>query len=132
LIGWAAAAREVVVLGLAWLGTLFVVLAAVGVLRMPDLFSRLQASSKAATLGVVCLLVAVAIHFGDSRIWFKASALGAFLFLTAPIAAHLIARAGFVTGAPLAEETAVNEAEELEEEYARADATRDLDREGSE
>jgi multicomponent Na+:H+ antiporter subunit G len=120
----AGTAREIVILGLAWVGTLFVVLAAVGVLRMPDLFSRLQASSKAATLGVVCLLVAVAIHFGDSRIWFKASALGAFLFLTAPIAAHLIARAGFVTGAPLAEETTVNEAEELEAALSGADSDR--------
>lgn len=120
----AGTAREIVILALAWVGTLFVVLAAVGVLRMPDLFSRLQASSKAATLGVVCLLVAVAIHFGDSRIWFKASALGAFLFLTAPIAAHLIARAGFVTGAPLAEETTVNEAEELEAALSGADSDR--------
>ena len=103
-------ARDLLVLGLAWTGAVFVLLAAVGIVRMPDLFSRMQASSKAATLGSVCLIIAAAAHFGGSSIWFRAAALGGFLFLTAPIAAHLTARAGFMTGVTLADETIIDEA----------------------
>lgn len=109
-----AVVRDVVVLALAWTGAVFVLLAAVGILRMPDLFSRMQASSKAATLGAACSLLATGAHFGGSNVWFRAAALGGFLFLTAPIAAQLIARAGFVTGVTLADETVVNEAEDYE------------------
>jgi multicomponent Na+:H+ antiporter subunit G len=103
-------ARDLLVLVLAWSGALLVLLASIGVLRMPDVFSRMHASSKAATLGATCSVLAAAFHFGQSEIWFRSLALGAFLFLTAPIAAHLIARAAFVTRAPLARENVVNEA----------------------
>jgi multicomponent Na+:H+ antiporter subunit G len=114
-------AREVVVLVLAWSGALFVLLASIGVLRMPDVFARMHASSKAATLGAACSVLAAASHFGQSEIWFRSLALGAFLFLTAPIAAHLIARAAFVTRAPLARETVVNEAAASDPGPARSD-----------
>ncbi|HSK01429.1 MAG TPA: monovalent cation/H(+) antiporter subunit G [Kofleriaceae bacterium] len=90
----------------AWLvvwGALFVALAAIGILRMPDLYSRLHAASKAATLGVALLGFAVVLHFSDGSIGFRAIAFGLVLFLTAPISAHLIARAAFVTRTELAE-----------------------------
>ncbi len=77
-------------------GALFVALAAIGLLRMPDLYSRLHAASKAATLGVACLAVGVVLHFRDWSIGFRAIAFGLVLFLTAPISAHLIARVAFV------------------------------------
>jgi multicomponent Na+:H+ antiporter subunit G len=104
---------DVFVLALAWIGAGFISLAAIGVLRMPDVFSRLQAASKAATLGVACLVLAMALHFGTGSLWFRAGALIVFLFLTVPIAAHLIARAAFVTDAPLAAETVIDESREL-------------------
>lgn len=84
-------------------GATFVALAAIGLLRMPDLYCRLHAASKAATLGVALLALASVVHFADWNIAFRALALGVILFITAPISAHLIARAAFVTGTPLAE-----------------------------
>lgn len=84
-------------------GALFIALAAIGILRMPDLYSRLHAASKAATLGVALLGFAVVLHFSDRSIGFRAIAFGLVLFLTAPISAHLIARAAFVTRTKLAE-----------------------------
>jgi multicomponent Na+:H+ antiporter subunit G len=90
----------------AWLvvwGALFVALAAIGILRMPDLYARLHAASKAAALGVALLGFAVVLHFNDRSIGVRAIAFGLVLFLTAPISAHLIARAAFVTRTKLAE-----------------------------
>ena len=46
-------------------GSAFALLAAVGVLRMPDVFTRMQASTKASTLGLGCLLIGAALQFGD-------------------------------------------------------------------
>lgn len=84
-------------------GAVFIALAALGLLRMPDLYCRLHASSKAATLGIACLAIGVVVHFHDWNVGFRAIAFGLVLFLTAPISAHLIARAAFVTRTEVAE-----------------------------
>ncbi len=105
-------ALAITTIALAWIGAAFVVLAAIGIVRMPDIFSRLQASSKAATLGAACLAVAVALHFQSAEVAIRAVVLIGFLFLTAPIAAHLLVRTGYLTGVPLAEETVLDEARE--------------------
>lgn len=80
-----------------WLATAFAVLAAIGTLRMPDLYSRLQASSKAPALSVVLALVAVVIALDATEIAMRGIALVLLVFITSPISAHLIARAGFLT-----------------------------------
>jgi multicomponent Na+:H+ antiporter subunit G len=90
-------------------GSLFVLLAGIGLLRMPDLFTRMHPSSKAATLGTVLILIGTAVHFEDGAIAVRALLICLFLFLTAPVASHIIARAGFFSGVPLADETAVDE-----------------------
>jgi multicomponent Na+:H+ antiporter subunit G len=90
-------------------GSLFVLLAAIGLLRMPDLFTRMHPSSKAATLGTVLILIGIALYFENGAIAVRALLICLFLFLTAPVASHIIARAGFLSGVPLAEETAIDE-----------------------
>lgn len=80
------------------LGLLFCLLAGVGILRMPDIYTRMQASTKAGTLGIVCIIVAVGVHFGDAITALQAALIIAFLFLTAPIASHLIARSVYFYG----------------------------------
>jgi len=80
---------------LAFVGPLFMLLAGVGIIRLPDLFCRASATTKAATLGVGCLLVSVALHFGELRVTTRVLATIAFLLLTAPIAAHMIAKAAY-------------------------------------
>src|SRR3954454_18807558 len=86
-------------------GALFMLLAGLGVLRLPDLFMRLQAATKASTLGVGCLLLGAAVHFQELGVTTRAVLVIAFFFLTAPVGAHVIARAAYAVGVPLWEGT---------------------------
>ncbi len=95
--------------GLLAFGSLFVLLAALGVARMPDLFTRMQPASKATTLGTGCLLLAVALATDDPGVRTRALAAVVFVLLTAPVAAHMIARAGYLDGAELWDGTLVDE-----------------------
>lgn len=100
---------EIIVGSVAVLSGAFILLAAIGVLRMPDLLTRLQATSKAATSGAGLMLAAAAIHFGDVGITLRAIAVAAFVFVTAPVAAHMISRAAYFTGIRLTELTVIDE-----------------------
>lgn len=91
-------ARELVGCGLMTLGALLAVLAGLGLLRMPDLYTRMSATSKASTLGAALLVLGAALVFGTEPSVARAVAVVAFVMLTAPIAAHRIGRAGYVTG----------------------------------
>lgn len=90
-------------------GAAFLLLASIGIIRMPDLYSRIQAATKAATLGVGCIILAMAIHFVDLGITVRALLVIAFLFMTQPVAAHVIGRAAYFVGVPLWENTIMDE-----------------------
>ncbi|MEM6382544.1 MAG: monovalent cation/H(+) antiporter subunit G [Pseudomonadota bacterium] len=79
-------------------GSVFILIAALGMLRFPDLYSRSHAASKAGTVGSGILLLALALYSGDGAIVARAFAAFLFLILTAPIAAHLLARAAYYVG----------------------------------
>jgi multicomponent Na+:H+ antiporter subunit G len=100
---------EVVTAVLLLIGALFLLLAGVGMVRMPDLYSRMQSSTKASTLGVACMLLAVAVHFNDLGIIVRALAASIFFLLTAPVSAHLVGRASYFLGVPLWEGTVRDE-----------------------
>jgi len=85
------------------LGTALGVLSAVGILRMPDVYIRLQVASKASSLGIALLMLGVAVHFDDLSVTIRALLVVVFVFLTAPVAAHVIGRAAYITGTPLAQ-----------------------------
>lgn len=89
---------DAIAAGLMVLGAAFMVLASIGVLRMPDIYLRLSAASKASTLGVACILLAVAEGFDDPGVVGRALAAVLFLFLTVPLASHLLARAAYLRG----------------------------------
>lgn len=91
------------------IGALFLLLAAIGVLRMPDLLTRMQAATKASTLAIACIMLAAAVHFSDLVVTTRALAVIAFFFLTAPVTAHLIARASYSVGTPLWHGTVIDE-----------------------
>lgn len=97
------------------LGGATVLLAAVGMLRLPDLFTRMQASTKAGTVGVSLLLVSVALHFGELEVTAAALLVIVFLVLTAPVAAHRIARIAHLMGVPLWSGTVRDEFAEAQE-----------------
>lgn len=103
-------------------GTLFVLLASVGILRMPDLYSRMQTATKASTFGSICCMSAVALHYQDIDVLFRVIGVSTFLFLTAPIAAHVLCRAGIISKVPLSDEHVVNE---LAEDFAGGSKQRD-------
>ncbi len=90
-------------------GALFMLVAAIGVLKLPDLYQRLHASSKAATLGVALLLLGAALDSGETGVVSRCLMAIIFFILTAPVGAHLITRAAYYQGEPLAKETLSDE-----------------------
>ena len=79
-------------------GSLFALVAAIGLIRLPDLYTRMHAASKAGTLGSGALLVALAIDDGTAGTASRALMGVVFFLLTAPISAHLLARAAYAVG----------------------------------
>ena len=99
-----------IVTSIVWLaGSAFALLAAVGVLRMPDVFTRMQASTKASTLGLTCLLIGAAVQMGDFASFIRVASIGAFVLLTTPVSGHVIARASYFSGVPLWKGTVLDE-----------------------
>ena len=72
-----------------------------GMIRFPDVYNRLQASTKCATLGTILILAALIVHFGWNSISIKAIFCIVFVLLTSPAAAHAIARGSHRAGFPL-------------------------------
>ena len=76
-------------------GALFALIGSIGMVRFGDVYMRLHGPTKATTLGIGALLVASIMHFSRGDVWSLHEVLiTAFLFLTAPVSAHMIARAG--------------------------------------
>jgi multicomponent Na+:H+ antiporter subunit G len=92
---------ELFIMILSGLGAVFVLLAAIGLVRMPDLYLRISVTTKAATLGIGLLLGAAAIYFNEGAITTRVLAIVFFIILTAPIGAHLLGRASYFTNVPL-------------------------------
>ena len=91
-----SAAAESTVAALVVLGALFVLLGSIGLARLPDFLTRLHGPTKATTLGVGALLLASAIFFStgtNTGISLHELAILFFLFITAPVTAHLLAKA---------------------------------------
>lgn len=82
-------------------GASLMLLAALGLLRLPDLLTRMHATTKAAALGVILIMLAVAMHFAEVGVAARALAIIIFILMTAPVAAHVIGRAGYFVGSKL-------------------------------
>lgn len=120
--------REYIVAVLILSGSLFMLLGGLGLLRMPDLFLRMSATSKAATLGAGLVLLGAAVFFDDFAITSRVIAIIVFLLLTTPVAAHMIARAAYFDGVPLWSSTLLDE---LRGHYRTSDHTLIADAEAS-
>jgi multicomponent Na+:H+ antiporter subunit G len=93
---------DVVVVVLAVFGLVVTASGVVGVLRMPDVYSRIQCSSKAITLGALPLLGALAVAEGPLTSYGSRALLVAILLLIVnPAASHALARAAYKTGVPM-------------------------------
>lgn len=109
-------------------GAAFALLAALGVLRMPDVFMRMQASTKASTLGLGCLLLGAALQWGDFGSFARLGSIAAFILLTTPVSAHMIARAAYLAAVPLWSGTVLDERREHAAEAERRAAARTAER----
>lgn len=104
------------------LGSSLMCLAGLGVLRMPDLFLRMHASTKGASLGVAFLLFAAAILFGELSVATKALLTTLFIFITAPVGATMLGRAAYAKKVPLWDHSVIDEGRgKIAPEASRAD-----------
>ena len=99
-------------------GSIFCLVAAVGMLRLPDTLMRMHAATKAGTLGTGCILAAEAVVAGELGTTLKAAAAIVFLLLTAPVGAHLISRAAYHRNIRLFDKTWIDELGDAIEEGA--------------
>lgn len=107
---------DIIVMIISAAGAIFILLATIGLVRMPDIYLRISVTTKAATLGVGLVLVAAGIHFGDASVISRVVAIICFLLLTAPVAAHMIGRTAYFTGTKLWEKSTMDD---LEGKYDR-------------
>lgn len=119
-------AHEIVALVIACIGSAFTLLGAVGVLRMPDVYMRMSTAAKASTLGVASLVVASAVFHAELSLTVRAVFVTAFVFMTVPVASHLIGRAAYVSGAKLWDKTRLDD---LKGKYDRTSKTLKADEE---
>ncbi|WP_425489461.1 monovalent cation/H(+) antiporter subunit G [Geomicrobium halophilum] len=106
---------EIIVAVLLIIGVSMILLSAIGLLRLPDIYTRSHGATKSATLGVLSTLVAVFIYFGALEGFYNVRVLLGivFVFLTAPVAGHLCCRAAYRSGTPLAEESVQDDLKEI-------------------
>ncbi|AAL81575.1 Na+/H+ antiporter subunit G [Pyrococcus furiosus DSM 3638] len=97
-------------------GTVFYLLSTLGLIRMPDVYNRMQTATKSATLGSLGVIIGTgiwALGEGFSVAWLtKAIVIAAFLLLTNPISAHALIRAAYKSGIPLWEGSVVDKYKE--------------------
>lgn len=99
-------------------GLFFMLVGAVGVLRLPDAFNRLHAASKCSTLGMMGLLLAACLHVGTGDVIAKSIAFILFVFVSTPVGSHMLAKAAHRDKAPQWEGTL---SDELAEDNAKED-----------
>ena len=93
--------REILVSLFLLMGGILSLIAVTGVLRMPDIFTRMHAATKVGTVGVSSITIGLMIHFGSITVISRGILVIAFFLLTAPVAAHMIARAAYRSGVSL-------------------------------
>ena len=102
------------------IGVFFMFIASLGVLRLPNFYARLHAPTKAATLGLLSLLTALAIDVPETTTITKAVLAMLFIGATAPLGAHLLGRAAYRSFVRLPAATLIDEYEPVAVKRERA------------
>lgn len=89
-------------------GVLFDLVGALGLLRLPDVYNRLQAATKCVTLGTCLILIGVLVYSGWNAMGVKALLCAIFVLWTSPTASHALARGAHISGVPLWEKSVVD------------------------
>ena len=104
--------RDVVSAVLLLTGVALAVVAALGLVRLPDVFSRMHAATKPSTLGLLLITVGAAVRMEEGSDAVKLLLVAVFQFVTAPVAAHMIGRAAYRSRAGALDELVVDELRE--------------------
>lgn len=118
---------EIVILGFVLLGTMLSLLSSLGFIRLPDVYTRSHAATKSVTLGTLTILLGTFIYF-----WYFKDTISVrlllgivFVFLTAPIAGHLIARSAYRSGVKPADASVKDELKRDIEKHRRSSSAAD-------
>lgn len=111
-------AGQVVAAVLLLAGSVLGLLAGIGVVRLPDVFGRMHAATKPATLGLLLICIGAAVSDSNLADVAKLTLVVVLQFLTAPVGAHMVGRAAYHAGGLLHEGTVLDEL--AEEESGRA------------
>ncbi len=79
-------------------GSIFVLIGGIGVVRLPDLYTRMHAASLTDTLGTLCILIGIMLQAGLTLASIKLAAIAMFLLLTGPTATYALANAALLSG----------------------------------
>lgn len=94
--------KDIVVIVLCCIGVAFSLTAAVGLLRMPDVYSRIQCSTQLVTFGAVPILIAITVFEGPiSQYGTRALIVAALLLTLAPATSHALGRAAYLNKVPM-------------------------------
>ncbi|MFW6163159.1 MAG: monovalent cation/H(+) antiporter subunit G [Planctomycetota bacterium] len=104
------------------IGLAFDLFGAIGLVRLPDVYNRVQAATKCVTLGTCFILVGVFAHAGFSALGVKALLCALFVVLTSPVGAHAIARGAHIGGVRLWEGSVTDKYEEHRRDAASEEA----------
>ncbi len=96
-------------------GVLFDLFGCIGLVRFPDVYNRLQASTKCVTLGTILLLIGVAFCGHNGAMAAKALVCAVFILITSPTAAHAIAKGAYASGIKLWENSVIDQYQEVAE-----------------
>jgi multicomponent Na+:H+ antiporter subunit G len=109
------------------IGTFFSFLSAIGLLRLPDVYTRSHAASKSTTLGVLCTLFGTFLYFlvSDSYISVRLILGIFFVFLTAPVSAHMISRSAYRSNVKLADVSVQDDLKEYIRQNTAAESNAD-------
>lgn len=99
------------------LGALLTAVAGIGILRLPDVYARMHAATKASSLGLASIFAGTALLFPGLDVVVKLVLAIAFQFLTAPVASHMIGRAAYRAGVELWEESLYDDLADVEEPH---------------
>ena len=90
-------------------GALMSLVASLGCLRLPDLYTRMHAATKSGTVGIMGIVIAMMIQLDDASVIFRGILVILFFLLTAPVAAHMIGRSAYRSGIALWDKSSIDE-----------------------
>lgn len=97
-------------------GSLFMLVAAIGVVKLSDVYMRMHAITKAASLGAILMLASVSLIYVQWIVWLEALMVVVFVIITAPIASHMIAKAAYKTDKQLGNDYVMDELKDVDNE----------------